>query len=760
MQQNHSKRTASQAALKQGLLLSSVLLAGGVHAADVADQGDAAVVAEAAAIGVVQAGNEVPSVTVSATRRNASLQSVPLAITVIDGERLEQANRNSIESIVQEIPSATFRQQGGNKDSTIFVRGIGTISTSPGVEPTVSTVIDGVVLARPGQATLDLLDIDRVEVLRGPQGTLFGKNASSGVLNVVSRKPGQQLAGFVDGGYYEGNEKRVRAGVSGALVPNVIAASLNALYADYDGNVNNVHAGGGKVNGYERKGLRARVDITPREDLDITLIADYLRGTGSPSFTAYKSTSAAFSQAIAPVIARPDNRSVNVDLPSDIRDTNRGVSAQVDWRVNGYTFTSISAARDWDNAQYTSTSAIGNSAEASRITAAYPATRDIGTVAFSQVSQELRVASPKDGFVDYVAGAFYLHGKDREVYQRIVTTNTVNSGRADYGVKNDSYAVFGEATLNFTPALRGIAGARWNRDELAYDHARTSTQTTAFAGVQPGVQSDGSVTRDGYSGRVGLQYDLAPGINTYATYSRGYKGPAYNVFFNMLARDTLALKPETSDAFELGLKSSWLQRRLTVNVAAFHTAYKDYQANFYDTVAGAVVTRLINAGEVSTRGLELDVTARPTQQLSLNAALAYTDAQIDQFNCPAAAAASCNLNGKTLPFSPKWKSFVRANYGIPLNNGLLLDLSADYSYQSRTQYDLFQSPDAIQGAYGLLNAGVTLSSTDGGWRVALVAKNLANKSYATNLVASTGYVTRGVPRDDSRYFGITARKEF
>ncbi|KAB8042017.1 TonB-dependent receptor [Janthinobacterium aquaticum] len=758
MQRLNSKRAARQAALGQGLLLSSVLLAGGTHADTLAAAG--ADNAGEAAIGVAQAGSEVASVTVSATRRNASLQTVPLAITVLDGERLEQANRNSIESIVQEIPSATFRQQGGNKDSTLFVRGIGTISTSPGVEPTVSTVIDGVVLARPGQATLDLLDIDRVEVLRGPQGTLFGKNASSGVLNVVSRKPGQQLAGFVDGGYYEGNEKRVRAGVSGALVPNVVAASLNALYADYDGNVSNLHAGGGKVNGYERKGLRARIDITPRDDLDITLIADYLRSTGSPSFTAYKSTSAAFSQAIAPVLASPGNRSINADLASDIRDTNRGLSAQVDWRFNGYTLTSISAARDWDNQQYTSTSAIGNSAEASRITAAYPATRDIGTVAFSQLSQELRVASPKDGFVDYVAGAYYLHGKDREVYQRIVTTNAVNSGRADYGVKNDSYAVFGEATLNFTPLLRGIVGARWNRDELSYDHVRTSTQAAAFPGVQPATQSAGETDKDGYSGRLGLQYDLAPGINTYATYSRGYKGPAYNVFFNMLARDTLALKPETSDAFELGVKSSWLERRLTVNLAAFHTAYKDYQANFYDTVAGAVVTRLINAGEVSTRGLELDVTARPTQRLSLNAALAYTDAKIDQFNCPAAAAASCNLNGKTLPFSPKWKSFVRASYGLPLDNGLLLDLSADYSVQSRTQYDLFQSPDAIQGAYGLVNAGVTLSSSEGGWRVALVAKNLANKSYATNLVTSTGYVTRGVPRDDSRYFGITARKEF
>ena len=739
---------------KIGVLATGALLVGSAwanaaeDAAPIADRSDTA---------------SIPSVTVSATRRSASLQSVPVAVSVIDGEQLAQANRNSIDTIIQEVPSATFRQQGGNKDSTIFVRGIGTISTSPGVEPTVSTVVDGVVFARPGQATLDLLDIDRIEILSGPQGTLFGKNASSGVVNVIGRKPGEQASGFVDASWYEGSEKRVRAGVSGAIAPGVVRGSLTALYADYDGNVDNIHAGGklsGNLNGYDRKGARARVDITPNKEVDITLIADYLRSNASPSLTAYKSTSAPFSAAIAPVVASAENRQVVTDIPSDIRDTNKGLSAQVDWRLGGHTLTSITAVRDWDNAQYTSTSAIGNAAETGRITAAYPATRDIGTVDFRQVSQEVRLASPKDRFVDYVVGAYYLHGKDRETYQRLVTTNVFNAGRADYGVKNDSYSLFGESTINFAADWRAIAGARWTKDELSYDHVRTSTSTAAFPGVQPAVQNSGSTSEDGYSGRLGLQYDVSSSVNSYATYSRGYKGPAYNVFFNMLARDTLALKPETSDSFELGLKTSAFDRRLTANLAVFHTSYDNYQANFYDTVGGTVITRLINAGKVSTRGVELDVSARPMRQFTLSGALAYTDAKIDNFNCPPAATASCNLNGQPLPFSPKWKAFTRANYALTLQNGLIADFSADYAYQSKTQFDLFQSPDAIQGAYGIVNASIALSSPVAGWRIALVGKNLANKSYATNLVTSTGYVTRAVPRDDERYVGLTARKEF
>ena len=732
-------------------------LAGAACGADGPATAPASDVANTAA----DSGTTVPSVTVTATRRSASLQSVPIAVSVLDGEALERSNRNSIDSIVAELPSVTFRQQGGNKDSTIFIRGVGTISTSPGVEPTVSTVVDGVVYARPGQATTDLLDIDRLEVLRGPQGTLFGKNASSGVLNIISRTPSEATTGYADAAYYQGDEKRVRAGIAGTLVPDLVRASLTGLYADYDGNVRNLYSGA-NVNGYQRKGARGKLLITPDGAVDITLIADYLHSTSSPTATIMAATTPAFAAAIAPVVASADQRQVVNDIPSAITDINKGLSAQVDWRKDGYTLTSITAVRGWDNSQHTTTSTLGNSADLSRITAALPATRDIGTVDFKQYSQELRIASPKSRWLDYVAGAFYLRGKDREDYQRIVTASAsnINSGRANYGVTSDSYSLFGENTLHLTPDWRVIAGARWTHDSLSFDHQRTSTQNTAFAGVQPAFAASGSTDDTGYSGRVGLQHDLDPNNTVYATYSRGYKGPAYNVFFNMVGRDTLALKPETSNAYEIGYKSSAFGHRLTANVAVFKTDYNNYQANFYDTVAGTVVTRLINAGAVSTQGVELDLTARPVQRLALTASLAYTDASIDHFNCPPAAAASCDLNGKPLPFSPRWKSFNRAAYTVPLDSGLNVELAADYSWQSKTQYDLFQSAAAIQPAYGLINASITLLAPAGGWRVSLTGKNLANKSYATNIVTGTGYVSRFVPRDDQRYVGLNLHKDF
>ncbi|MFS2126615.1 TonB-dependent receptor [Pseudomonas sp. Pseusp97] len=696
------------------------------------------------------------AVTVTATRREESLQKVPVAVSVIDGEQLERDNRNNVSSIVQQVPSLNFRTGASNKDTSLFVRGVGTISTSPGVEPSVSTVIDGVVLGRPGQATLDLLDVERIEVLRGPQGTLFGKNASAGVLNVVTREVPDETTGYIDYSHFGGgNENRTRFGIGGTLIPGKLKASVTTLVGSYDGNVDNVY-NGHEVNGYNRAGARTKFELTPNDDLKVTLIADYMHGNDdSPSGVITSTSSAAFANALRPVTPDSDNRKINSDYRTHVDDTSKGLSAQLDWNLGDYTLTSISAWRGWDNTQWQDGDRL------SRVTASIPSSHDKGELNYDQYSQELRLASPRGEFLEYVGGLYYMHAVDDETYRRVVTSTTAqNTGVADYGTRSDTYAVFGESTLNFTDDFRGIAGLRYTHDDLEYDHRRRSTSATAVTGIQPSTSSSGSTDEDGWSGRLGLQYDLSEQLTSYLTYSRGYKGPAYNVFFNMQPRDTEALKPETSNSWEAGLKTTALDNRLTANLAVFHTVYDNYQANFYDTVAGQVVTRLINAGKVKSEGAELDFSYQATRQLKVSGAVAYTKARIDSFACPAGAAAACNVNGKPLPFSPDWKSYVRADYSIPLDNGLDVELGTDYSWQDKVQYDLSQNPDTIQGAYGLWGASIALADYNDGWRVALLGKNLTDKSYSPLLASGGSYIYRMVPRDDGRYFGVELRKDF
>ncbi|WP_052393435.1 TonB-dependent receptor [Pseudomonas rhizosphaerae] len=695
------------------------------------------------------------AVTVTATRRAESLQKVPVAVSVVDGEQLERDNRNGVASIVQQVPSLNFRTGASNKDTSLFIRGVGTISTSPGVEPTVATVIDGVVYGRPGQATLDLLDLERIEVLRGPQGTLFGKNASAGVLNIVTKAPTEEPHGYIDQSYYSGNESRTRFGIGGSLIPDTLKGSLTTLFGSYDGNVDN-RANGHEVNGYNRKGVRGKLEFTPSDDLTLTLAADYMQShDDAPNGVVSKALTPAFAGALAPVSASGHSRDIASDYRSHVEDINKGLSAQLDWNLGDYTLTSITAWRGWNNTQWQDGDRLAT------ITSAFPGTEDKGDLSYDQYSQEVRLASPKGEFVEYVGGLFYMHGKDDETYRRTLVTPTGSQrGVADYTTTSDSYSAFGETTLNFTSRLRGIAGLRWTHDDLEYDHRRVSTSATTVSGIQPGTRSSGSVDEDGWSGRLGVQYDLSDDVMAYVTYSRGYKGPAYNVFFNMQPRDTDALKPETSNTWEAGIKASAWDNRLTTNLAVFHSEYDNYQANFFDTVANQVVTRLINAGSVSTEGVELDYALQATQNLKLSGALAYTRARIDQFSCPAGAAASCNVDGKTLPYSPDWKSYVRADYSIPLANGLDVELGTDYSWQSEVQYDISQNPDTTQGAYGIWNASIALADYTNGWRVALLGKNLADKSYSPMLASGSGYIYRAVPRDDERYFGVQLRKDF
>ncbi len=727
---------------------------------------------------------KLETVVITATKRAQPLQSTPIAVSVVTGAQLEESNLNNLSTIVQQIPTVNFRTNASNKDSALFIRGVGTISTSPGVEPTVSLVLDGVVTARPGQATLDLVEVDRIEVLRGPQGTLFGKNSSAGVVNIVTRAPGKKTEGYIDLSAYQGGEHRVRAGLSGELSPNTVRGSLSVMEAKFNGNVTNVFDGS-KVNGYDRQGIRGRLDITPTKDLKITLIADHSKALDdTPTGVSYATdvhtfpTNATtanplFAAAVAPVVPSPTNRQINSDMHTRVADKNQGLSAQVDWTLGDMQLTSITAQRKWKNTQFQDQDRL------STVYRQFNQTADRGDLDFTQTSQELRVASTRKQFIEYVAGLYYFEGKNDEQYRRDVTrcptttaaalpsglvpcsagTTTTDNGVATYGVRSKSKAVFGESTWNFSDTLRGITGLRFTQDDLSYYHGRVASA----AGI-PGVGAtratvNGSTRENAVSGRIGPQFEFSKDMMAYATYSRGYKGPAYNVFFNMSPTQDNVLAPEKSESYEVGLKTELLDKRLRLNLAAFQTDYDGYQANVPDLVNGVIVTRLINAGKVSTKGVEIDLTARVTPNFTVNAGVANILARVKAFACPVGAAASCDINGKPLPFSPDWKASLRVKYSQPLSGGLSIDYGADASWQTRTNFDLQQQPDSFQSEYTIINASIALQST-AGWRLALVGKNLTDQSYASFIQSSGNHINRYVPRDDKRYFGVNFRYDF
>ena len=709
----------------------------------------------------------LPKVSVSATLREEPVLSVPIAISVLTGDQMMKVNLRDLSDITGQMPSLTFRAGASNKDTSLLIRGVGTITTSPGVEPDVSTVIDGVVLARPGQSTMDLMDIDHIEVLRGPQGTLFGKNSSVGAINIVSKDPSPNTHSFFNLGYFGGGgEKAIRAGVSGSLVPNKLLGSVAFNYDKYDGNVDNLFLNK-KVNGFRNWGTRAKFVYTPSTSFKATVILHFINSYSTQpnegpfvrpfntSFPALVTTpaSAGTLAAIQPVVPTENNLQTNSGLLGRIQDYNDGVAANLEWSVGDYKVTSITAYQNWYNNQFEDTGVVAAPA------VGFTVSWDNGHLWFDQYSEELRLTSPTGKFFTFVTGLYWQKAIDTETYRRDIIQEpslgslVPNYGEAHYGSAGSNYSIYGEGTWNISKTFRVITGLRLTRDDLHFYHSRIASSAVAVPGIQPALAPhDGTTSSNGVSGRGGLQYDLNKDTMLFATYSKGYKGPAYNVFFNQTALQVLPLDPETSDDYELGVKTLTWNGRLQFTATVFNTTYHNYQANEPTTVLGT-----INAGQVSSKGIEADLRVRLTKQLTFSFTAARIDAVIDNFN---KIVSTINYNGQPLPFAPKFKEDTMLEYHTPLTNKLDLSMSTDYAYQTRQQYQITQTPDTIQQAYGIWNASIGLSKPSDGWRVAVIGKNLTNTHYATLLTEAGGMVWRTVPRDNSTFFGVTVHKDF
>ncbi|WP_295634462.1 TonB-dependent receptor [Novosphingobium sp.] len=773
--------------------------------------------AQAAPDAVADPANEEPAaIVVTAQKRSENVQAVPVAVSVISGAALAAAARPSIESAAQLVPSLNFLKSGTTLNQTIFLRGVGTASFSIAGEPSVSTVVDGVVYARSGEAFSDLIDIAQLEVLRGPQGTLFGKNASAGVINITTQQPKHELSGTVETSYFGKNEFRTKGSINLPLAPD-LAARVSGFAGQYDGNIFN-KAVGKYVNGYKHFGGRVQVLYDPSPDLKLYFTADYHKNTdnccaeviatGPLTAAGVPTTNVAFNALPTPLGA--DTRTINQNLVTATKERGYGFSFQADVGVGSHTLTSITSYRNWNNTE------IRDGDWLPQAFVGFQQLHDTGPQKTHTFTQEVRLTSPANQFLSYVLGAFYSNAFSERVFTRqdIVCTAaagapsgvlipcggpganaaTFPNGTADFGSRFRNVAVFGQAVAHVSNAFRLIGGLRYSHDELDVFHSRVSPLTgpgiqpnfdqgvfnaynalvaggavptaaaTAAVASSNGVPFRTGTKSDNLSGKAALQYDFSRDVMAYASYTRGYKGPAFNVFYNLTATGTNVIAPETSNAYEIGLKNTLFDGKMTLNLAAFYAKYYNFQANNPDLVAGVVVTRFTNAGNVSTRGVEADFNIRPMRDFSITGGVAYTNAHVDQFLAPAGSVPV--PNGTQLGFAPKWKGSVSADYRWRTGSVVDVFMGAQGNFQS-SQLSLFAA-DPVQRAlgtipaYGLVNLSLGVGDSEDKVRVTFQVRNVFDKSYAAAITngGPGGSYRYQIPRDADRYFGVTGRVNF
>ncbi|AUW57631.1 TonB-dependent receptor [Sphingobium sp. SCG-1] len=743
-------------------------------------------------------------IVVTAQKREENLQAVPLSVSVVGGEAIAAQGGVNLENAQYLVPSLNFRKGGTSLNQALFLRGVGTINFSIAAEPSVAAVIDGVVLSRAGEGFGDLVDIDRIEVLRGPQGTLFGKNASAGVVSMVTKRPEDSFGGTVEASYYDSNEYRARATLNIPLGEN-IRSRVTGFYSEYDGNLRNI-ALDRKVNGYKHYGVRGVIEADLSDAVTVILRGDWRKANDDccAEVIGTVPTNAAAAALSGTNINGDETRRVNQNLLTQTKEESWGVSMELNAELGNQTITSITAYRKWDNTE------IRDGDWLDRAYVGLNQLHDIGPQTSKTFSQELRLSSPSGNFFEYVAGLYYSRAESQRQFTRdslicsastlaavspglipcstALGVSTIRSvtGTTDYGSIFTNMAAFGQVTLNVSDRFRAIGGIRYTADQLEGNLIRqTNVGGASAGGINPnfdaGIYNNGSPVagtpnglpvqlkkvNDNWSGKAALQYDLTDDTMGYASYTRGYKGPAYNLFFNLGTSGAGVIAPETVDAYEVGLKNSLFGNRLILNLTGFYAKYNNYQANNPDIVAGVVVTRLTNAGTVSTRGVELDMMYQPSRAFSLNGGLAYTDAKVDQFRLPPGATEAQRVpNGTRLANAPKWKGSLGATYKIETSGFANIELGAQGSYQSSQLYELSPSAAVRAGTtvkgYGIVDVSAGLVSPDNGWSIRAQVKNLFDQSFASSIVSGGpgGSYRYIIPREADRYFGVTARVNF
>lgn len=760
--------------------------------------------------GVMQFGIAAPAlaqtiieeITVTAQKREENITDVPVAVSVLGQQQIDGSFSNNMEDLQALVPSVSFRTGNTTRNSALTVRGIGTISFSVAAEPSVSTVVDNVVLGRSGQAFGDLYDLERVEVLRGPQGTLFGKNASAGVVNITTRRPGEELEGYISGTFYEDNEYQFRARVSGPLTDD-LRGSVTVLSSEFDGYITNVY-NNKTINGYDKQGIRAMLEYDVSDATEVLFIFEDYEADNDccVDLEARASGRNPDSEAVPSGSGLDlDQRLADHDFETRTLDASTAMSVQIETALGDHTLTSITAHRTWDNTEFREGDFTSIAGDSDQPVFGVPfQLHDIGPQEWRQFSQEIRLASPTGEAFEYQVGLFYWTIDSARNFTRDASCQN-NNGQLDAAIANhldltlglpsdpddvaayiaannitcnandivaatgymetefDNFAVFGQGSYDFSDAFRLLFGLRYTQDDVSYSHNRRNLDVYGRRGVgvrprysdgnnQTDTNLSGSTDETNVSGKIGIQWDVNDRMMTYATYSTGYKGPAFNVYYNMDPDDINPISAEESTTIELGLKYSpdWG----LVSLAVYDSEIEDFQANDFDTSDGTTITGFTNGGDVETQGVELDFIWAASDQLTFSGGFALSEAE-------------SVVSGDPLPFAPDTKVTFAGMYEMPLANGASIMINGNYVYtDEKLSGNIGQTsssnPEVLLPDYSILNGSIGYHSEDDRLSVTLIGKNLTDESYATTY-SGDGFRYQ-IPRDASRYFGVNFRVNF
>lgn len=746
---------------------------------------------------------------VTARQRPEDAQDVPAALSVVDARWLEQSYTLNTRDLTALVPALNY--SSANPRNTAFtIRGLGSSvvavsQANDGLEPGVGYYVDGVYHARPATAAFDFSDIERIEVLRGPQGTLFGKNTTAGAINIISAAPSftRSVNGELSGG--ERRFAQGRFSATGPLAGETLAYRLSGTFTRRDGVLRNV-TNGRDQNTLGAQAVRGQVLWQPSSTFRLRLIADfsnfdsecctqvYLRvGTSlRPAARQFPALAAAAGYTLAST--NPYDRLTDIDAPLAVETSEGGIAGTADWDIGPATLTSITAWRfwNWDAANDRDYTGLPI-----QLIQRIPSRQD-------QLSQEVRIASDGEADVSYVAGLYFfrqvLTGSPNSVFGPYgapwligattgasatpVPANLLDgygqTGETRFAV--NSYAAFAEANWRIAARVRLTGGLRYTYESKLGDYSTQvsggpATTSPALINARLGVlrpQTYAARDREGsLSGRANIAWQPTNAILLYASFARGFKSGGINMSGlpldanNQPALATAVVEPERNTTWEAGVKSTLWDDRLTLNLAAYHTTVSDFQATVVDS-SQTVALRgyLSNIPEVRVQGIEADAALR-LGRLTLIGALAYGDGTYTDYPagpCPlelqTAATAACDLTGQRLAGLPRWSETLSADYTLPVAGGVLF-LHAESNWRSGYSGDPSLSRFTFVEGYNLTNAslGYRQENADGeGWEIAVFARNLLDADYIQNVTIQAGNsgLILGTP-SDPRTVGVTFR---